>query len=187
MVFASWSHVTFHLYSCGYEKLGMHRRHTYTDAKYWEIASKRINDKLKTHNEFCAVISLTDRCRDPSEDASLRGCWGENAKILRQFLESKACHDALGIMKDNLVLDPDTHAKELHLAFMCKSGRHRSVAMTRIAGWILKDLGYTVTETKHVNRDKWHNLCTRCFHCTDKSFAMKQVIRRDAIATFAAI
>ena len=71
------------------------------------------------------------------------------------------------------MLDPDTNGEEFHLAFMCRSRVHRSVAMLRIASGFLKDLGYTVTYTK--------------FHCTDVYFVMKQVIRRDAIATFVVI
>ena len=71
------------------------------------------------------------------------------------------------------MLDPDSNVEEFHFAFMCRSCRHFSVAMLRIASGFLKDLGYTVTDTK--------------FHCTDEYFVMKQVIRRDAIATFVAI
>ena len=89
-------------------------------------------------------------------------------------------------MKYNLELDDQPDPEELHLAFMCRSGRHRGVAQARITRWVLEDLGYTVVTTVHVNKDKW-NHCDSCFYCSDRSYAMKQRIRRDAIALFAAL
>ena len=183
------SEVRVKLYSCGYKSLGMENfQFKFKGPRYWRMVRKLINDKLRRKIEFCAMISLTQHARDPSHDKSLRFCWGENANILDEFLGSQACFDALRILKRNLVHDPDTQAEELHFAFMCRSGRHRSVAMTCIVRWILEDLGYRVTETTHVNRDQWGTLCTSCDEdCITDALALKEDIRRRAIAKFATI
>jgi len=56
---------------------------------------------------------------------------------------------------------------DLVITAVCRSGRHRSVALCEILAQHLRNTGsYSVTVC-HAERTKWGSLCTSCSDCTD--------------------
>ena len=184
------SQIVVQLFSCGWYSLGLKNAKCYTPEEFGDLVEKKINKKLHSEYGFRAVFDVCDGT-DPESSKHLRGHWGENYNTLADFLSSPACTETLKLVKDNIGIENDT-PREVCIAACCKSGRHRGVAMCAFLREILKRLGFTVRDTLHVNDDRWNYLCTGekpwdCFHCSDRSFALKKVLFDRAFEVFKAL
>lgn len=181
------SQVDVQLFSCGFNNLGLAPANKYTQGEFGDLVEKKINEKLNSDYGMHAVFDCCEGARDPNR-TNLRGHWGENLHNLENFLKTAACTDVLKSVRDNIGLD-DPSPRMICIACCCRSGRHRGVSMCAFLREILKRLGFNVLDTVHVNDDKWHYLCTgskvdNCFHCSERSFALKKELFDRALDIF---
>ena len=181
------SKIVVQLFSCGWYSLGLEKANCYTAEKFGDLVEEKINEKLSSDYGINAVFDVCNG-NDPQYLKHFRNHWGENFKILEDFFSSPACTETLKSVKDNIGID-DATPREVCIAACCKSGRHRGVAMCAFLREILKRLGFTVRDTLHVNDDRWNHLCTGekpwiCFHCSDRSFALKKELFDRAFEVF---
>ena len=134
------------------------------------IAQEAVERKLgKVVDNFHDVLICT-HAKDPSKDKSLRGHWGENVRILRNFIASNAFKLILKKLKHR---DLESVPQKLLVCTLCRKGRHRSVA----AAWCLKELfhslGFRCLDTVHTCQEEW-KLCTNCADCISSGAAQER-------------
>ena len=62
----------------------------------------------------------------------------------------------------------------IHIGFMCREGRHHSVAACRITFEVLKRQGYNTQEVQYLSQAKWEGGQSCCCECCDTNHAEKQ-------------
>ena len=64
----------------------------------------------------------------------------------------------------------------IHIGFMCREGRHHSVAACRITFEVLKRQGYNTQEVQYLSQSKWErDQCSSCEYC-DENHAGKEEV-----------
>lgn len=133
-----------------------------------------INRQLAKDHDGLQVHYVYD-CWTNSQDAKrkLYHHWGEHVDTLRDWTESDA---ALNVMKKLhrkfSEMLRDQHAGPRNLLFLCKSGRHRSVAAAAVAKWnVGQSMRFRYVQTLHLSSARgWHpKFCTTCEMCMENA------------------
>ena len=106
----------------------------------------------------------------PNGDKNLRNHCGENAEIMGEMIHNQKTRPKFkwhlwklkAFIKQFIDEFPDH--KDITIALVCRSGRHRSVC---VAAYLERCLLFEKidVETIHVNDDRWNYLCTSCRLC----------------------
>ena len=72
----------------------------------------------------------------------------------------------------------------IHIGFMCREGRHESVALCRISVEVLKRQGYNTQEVQYLSQAKWEGGRSCCCECCDANHAEKEEVYETANCVF---
>ena len=134
------------------------RRDTLSYSDAFAKAHPNINPDL-----FVNCIGFTDppsnHCGENEELLTSFATKPKHKQLLRQHLQSIKASVTEIVRGTN---------PSISIVCVCRSGRHRSVAVSRILLWIFEQLGYSVpAAATHLNKKAWgRHLCHTCRACT---------------------
>ena len=92
---------------------------------------------------------------------------GENYYNLRSAVEQDFFAKQLQKMNGYLMRMPRTDDDEpVNIVSICRQGRHRSVAESRLFAEVFREIGFEVLGPWHLSEDTWWSgQCSTCYHC----------------------
>ena len=85
---------------------------------------------------------------------------------MRQILAWEELDEVLQTIRADLQCAQLRRVSVYNIAFLCKSGRHRSVAIAKYMALLVEALGLKLGDHRHLSRNKWRrDFCTRCPAC----------------------
>ena len=118
--------------------------------------------------------------------------WGGNTYTAEKWSQTSSWRGVLQELEYDLAKlsasDTWNPSRPINMLFLCKSGRHRSVASAMFAAWILHTTRrFKVGEWEHLCSRHWrHDFCTTCSECagwTDE----RQALNDDIVESFYAL
>ena len=101
------------------------------------------------------------------------------------MVESQVCSKIMGLLKSH-VRDTKNLPDTVNIMLLSRSGRHRSIAMSKISNYALGSQGFKVS-SGHVHSCFWpDNLGVSCYRCGPKSASLKLPMRQGAIVAWSA-
>ena len=106
------------------------------------------------------VFDLTD-CNDDGKHDRLKDHWGFNRQIMQNLFNSDAGQKT---MLEILRVVCASDRKEYQGVLMvCRSGRHRSLGLTKMLMWVCEAVGFIVAMPWNFSAHSWpKNFCTNC-------------------------
>ena len=173
--------IKINLYTSGYVPLDIKKPWRYKSARDFVAACENALDKHKRGP--IKLFSAYNCCAVDNPDEKLIGHWGENYFTLKNMVESSLCADILRRVKNSLS-DLESLPSELNILFVCRSGKHRSLAMAKLTFFALLAQGFNVGSPIHLAASSWQKLCCTCYHCGERSAGLKNALRQNACAIY---
>ena len=125
---------------------------------------------------------------DPEEDEKLKGHWGEHVDNLTRYVNSKQWEWICNFLKNELARHDCYESGDFNVLFVCRSGRHRSLAAAKLFTFVALYLGIPINFVEHVSQDHWpRHFCATCDGCLLKEPRKKIEIRKRALETWHAV
>jgi hypothetical protein len=93
------------------------------------------------------------------------GHWGENWTTMQQLGEQDFVHDVLWDINADVKKAIARNLREINVVLVCRSGKHRSVAICRMVRECLVHSGHNIGTVEHLSEPWWGNMCTTCDDC----------------------
>ena len=98
-------------------------------------------------------------------------------------MKADVCKKNLEHVRDFIRKVSGTRSKTFRFAFVCKSGRHRSVAQAYVTKIALGENDTVVhSKTTHREKDSWQSLCYTCKDCKDFKSEMREEVEDQIVA-----
>ena len=125
-------------------------------------AESAMQRRLRVAEDF--HLSYVYLCTHGNPTPELAGHWGENIEIVKGVLQSSMPPRIFAEMAGDLA--KASTGDMINILFLCNSGRHRSIAMSKFVEYILQREGIPSRPVVHVSRCRWpENVCTSCQMC----------------------
>ena len=176
------------MFSMGYEAMG---------AEEYPVNNEAMNLLLDRANtpEMHTVIDCSKYKLhiNESQQATVK-CSGEHYLSLDAVVSSEEntqrmrnafyyIKNLLGYMINEKI--PNFRTDEaIHIGFMCREGRHQSVALCRITSEVLKRQRYNTQEVQHLSQATWEGGQSCCCECCDANHAEKEEVYETANCVF---
>ena len=105
---------------------------------------------------------------EESKTKQLCGHWGEHIEIMEGVLQMSITPRIFADMKGDLA--KTSTRDEFNILFLCNTGRHKSIAMSKFVECILQYEGILGEPVVHVSESDWsQDFCTWCKKCGEFS------------------
>ena len=141
-------------------------------------AEKGMQQKLGVAEDF--HLSYVYLCTtEESKTKQLCGHWGEHIEIMEGVLQMSITPRIFADMKGDLA--KTSTRDEFNILFLCNTGRHKSIAMSKFVECILQCEGILGRPVVHVSKSDWSkNFCTRCNDCGEFSDPERRQLQYEA-------
>ena len=93
--------------------------------------------------------------------------WGENYEIMNGIVTTDCCKKVLRHAKQDVNAARAKRTPEINMVLMCRSGRHRSIAISRILRACLDHAECKNGKNVNLSEGYWEGLCTTCDSCNN--------------------
>ena len=176
-----------YVFTHGYNPFGVYKP---TDYKNNGEVLAAVNARLRVTTTAREMAPLMDFVFDCTTAQNVRRQdrmykhWGEHLKTLEQWIDSDECG---GIINDlNGALNRRTLAGDrspVSIMLMCRSGKHRSVAMAKCMKWCLsRCVEWKWGGVVHLAKNTWpKNFCTSCTECGSQAEERRQPLKEKVL------
>ena len=110
-------------------------------------ASQYSNDNYHLH---AVLICTSPPHLEPAPDARHPEHWGEFSENMVGILGTKTFSNNLRRVKQAVEKARAEGQRVVNILFLCRKGRHRSVATSRLSAWALHGNRYNYVSTEHI-------------------------------------
>ena len=173
--------LNFHFYTGGYEKLSLAKPWKTPIAELLSSTSSAASKHIKKEVEFDFVFNCTaPRSQDPIQEHErhLFGHWGQHTDTLKRTLKSRTFRKNVRKLKEALrSRGKSLKGKIVRVLWLCRQGRHRSLASSYLANVGVKRDGHKVLSVTHLQEDSWDGLCNDCPKCSVEDSPGKKEVK----------